>query len=128
MVKRRIIIILFFVLLITGAILEQLYIKDSIKGLQTKIDQLEQEIVIDYQSTQSFNKVKEIEEFWNNREKVLSVFINYKELKEIVVQIARLEETMQQADHENTFIELTVLKNLTSSTEKVIGFNFQNVI
>lgn len=126
--KRRIIIILFFVLLITGAILEQLYIKDSIKGLQTKIDQLEQEIVIDYQSTQSFNKVKEIEEFWNNREKVLSVFINYKELKEIVVQIARLEETMQQADHENTFIELTVLKNLTSSTEKVIGFNFQNVI
>lgn len=126
--KRRIIIILFFVLLITGAILEQLYIKDSIKGLQTKIDQLEQEIVIDYQSTQSFNKVKELEEFWNNREKVLSVFINYKELKEIVVQIARLEETMQQADHENTFIELTVLKNLTSSTEKVIGFNFQNVI
>ena len=128
MVKRKIIILLLFLALITGAIMEQIYIKDSINSMQTKIKELEQEIHINFQSDKSFNKVEEIKVFWNEREKVLSMFINYKELKEIVVQISRLQQTMLQGDEENTFIELTVLKNITESTEKVIGFNFQNVV
>ena len=126
--KRKIIILLLFLALITGAIMEQIYIKDSINSMQTKIKELEQEIHINFQSDKSFNKVEEIKVFWNEREKVLSMFINYKELKEIVVQISRLQQTMLQGDEENTFIELTVLKNITESTEKVIGFNFQNVV
>ncbi len=128
MVKRNIIIFLLFSALITGAVMEQIYIKQSIDGLQQKISVLEQEIDKNFQSEQSFNQVEEIRVYWHNREKVLSMFINYKELKEIVVQISRLQQTMWQGDEENTYIELTVLKNITTSTEKVIGFNFQNVI
>ena len=128
MVKRNMVILLLFIALIIGAVLEQTYVKNSIDGLQFKIEELEQEVINDYQSQQAFNKVEEIRIYWHEREKVLSVFINYKELKEIVVQISRLQQTMWQADRENTFIELTVLKNIASSTEKVIGFNFQNII
>ena len=108
--------------------MEEIYIKDSLNTIQTKIDELEQEIVIDFQSEKAFNKIEEIKMYWTKREKVLSMFINYKELRDIIVQVSRLQETMFQADEENTFIELTVLKDITESTEKVIGFNFQNVI
>ena len=127
MVKRVIIIWVLFAMLIAGAICEQIYIENSIQYMQSKTSTLYQQIQTQYNGEPALQTLNEMQDYWQQREKVLCLLINYKEIKEIYWQMFRLEETMLQNDEENTFIEFTVLKSYIQGSSNVIGFNMQNV-
>ncbi len=125
---KRFIIWLLFILLIIAATWEQIYISTSLKELKQRTFQLEKTINEEEITLNSINQAKSLEIFWKQKEKVLCLLINYKEIKEILCQIMRLKETMQQNDLENTYIELEVLKYNVLGSTNVIGFNVQNVL
>ena len=128
MVKRVIIIWLLFALLISGAVCEQIFIQDTVDKIKEKTQTLEQQITVEYNGEPALKTINEMQKFWEDREKILCLIINYKELKDILMQMHRLEQTMLQNDEENTFIELTVLKYQIHGCSNVIGFNIQNVL
>ena len=123
MVKRSVVIWVLFALLIVGAVCEQIYIQNSISWMKSQTEKLYQKIQIEYNGHSAMQTLNEMLEYWQEREKVLCLIINYKEIKEIYWQMFRLEETMLQNDEENTYIEYTVLKSYIQGSSNIIGFN-----
>ena len=125
--KRILTIWILFICLIVGAVWEQIYLTNSLNKLEEKTLSLEKTIQLDFNSNSSLKETEELEAFWIEHEKVLCLIINYKEIKDIITQIATLKQTIIQGDQENTFIELEKLKSYVTGTKNVIGFNIQNV-
>ena len=128
MVKKTIVIISLFVLLIAGAICEEIYLSTSINELAQKTKQIEYYMNNDFDYTNALKQTKNLELYWQEREQVLCLIINYKEIKDIILQIKRLKQSLEQNQKEDAFMELETLKLTTDNCSNIIGFNIQNVL
>ena len=125
MVKRVIVIWLLFIMLIFGAVWEQIFISQSLEFLEQKIDIIQQNID---DTEKALNETKELEGIWLEREKILCLVINYKEIKDIITQISVLKQTIESEEQNVVLIELAKLNILSQNCKNIIGFNIQNVL
>ena len=127
MVKRNIVVFLLFFFLLGGVLLEQNYIDESFINMKTEVLSLQQNIK-DESLSNSKQKINSIKKYWDDREFVLSLFVDYKDIDQIGKQIKLIEAHLQNVDFELAFVECELLFHIVKTYYNTVGFDWQNIV
>ncbi len=127
MVKRNVFVVLLFVILLVGVLLEQNYIDNSFESMKENVSSLLDEIENENldSSTQDVFKIKK---YWQDREIVLSLFVDYREIEQIGRQIELIVAHLNNVDFELASVECELLLHIVKTYHKTVCFDWQNII
>ena len=127
MVKRNILVIFLFCALLAGVLLEQNYIDSSFITMSKDVESLKTDIK-DEELKTSKTKIQEIKTYWQDRELVLSLFVDYKDIDQIGKQIELISAHLQNDDFELAFVECDLLCHIIKTYYNTVNFDWQNII
>ena len=127
MVKRNIIVLCLFAALLLGVLLEQSYIDNSLKTMEKETIMLLDEIET-AQLDSSSTHVLKMKKFWEDKEFVLSLFVDYKEIEQIGRQIELIEAHLDNIDFELAAVECELLLHIVKTYYQTVCFDWQNII
>ena len=127
--KRLIAILFVILLLIFGVIIEQTTINNYLNEIQEKTKQL---ILIssgkeNIQTQEIQQKLQELEDTWLHHEQVLCFFANHKDMRDLCIEIQKLEGNLQVNQYEDFTAGLKVIYHLADDYHYVMGTSFQNI-
>jgi len=127
MVKRDWFIFTLFTVLVVGVILEQVYTDNTYAKMETDISSLQTNIKSS-KLEESRKLADSIDDFWNNREVVLSLFVDYRDIEQIGRQLELIKAHLGNEDFELAKVECNLLEHIVKTFHNTIGFNWQNII
>jgi len=127
MVRRVWFIVILFVILVAGVILEQIYTDNTYSTLNTKITEL-QENIVNAEIEEGQQLAKEIDEYWSGREVLLSLFVDYRDIEMIGRQLELVMGHLSNEDLELAIVECNMLSHLVKTYRNTIGLDWQNII
>ena len=127
--KKLIISAIIALLLITVVVLEQVYLNNSFSQLEAKVDVLSQQVSLteNINTEQIQNTIYDLEEYWQNTEKVLCMTINYNDLHRIGEQLQRVKAYIEQNQKDDCVAEIEVLDFYAESFRTIFLTNFSNI-
>ena len=127
--KKAITVIILFAALIVFGIIEVTKVRytltsieDIICDLSLQFEQNEDDITIFY------DEVGDIKEFWEEKEGWLCFLFNHRDLSVITDSINRLRAYTKNNDFDNAIAEFAVLKEYSSKSYHIMGFNIHNIL
>ena len=116
-------------MLIFGVIIEQTTINNYLNEIQEKTKQL---ILIssgkeNIQTQEIQQKLQELEDTWLHHEQVLCFFANHKDMRDLCIEIQKLEGNLQVNQYEDFTAGLKVIYHLADDYHYVMGTSFQNI-
>ena len=127
MVKKVWVMLIIFVILIFGVCLEQAYIDNTYKNMEQKTISL-QTSILNQDEQKSLNNVEDIDGYWNKKEVVFSLFVDYKDIEQIGRQISLIKSHINNQDFELAMVECNLLLHILSTYYSTISFDWQNII
>jgi len=127
MVRRVWFIVILFVILVAGVILEQIYTDNTYSTLNTQITEL-QENIVNAEIEEGQQLAKEIDEYWSGREVLLSLFVDYRDIEMIGRQLELVMGHLSNEDLELAIVECNMLSHLIKTYRNTIGLDWQNII
>ena len=97
-------------------------IEDIITDLNLQYEQNEHDITIFY------DEVGDVKEFWEKKEGWLCFLFNHRDLSVITDSINRLRAYTKNNDFDNAIAEFAVLKEYSSKSYHIMGFNIHNIL
>ena len=76
----------------------------------------------------SKTKIQDIKTYWQDRELVLSLFVDYKDIDQIGKQIELISAHLQNDDFELAFVECDLLCHIIKTYYNTVNFDWQNII
>ena len=128
--KRGVIIIGLFILLLGVCIVEEILLKQNLETLYNKsVNLLETvESVEDVNSSLVETKITEIKEFWNNTENYFCIVVNHINIEEAGEQLSKIETLSKQNKKEELIVEIKLLIYFAKSYEHIIVPSIQNIL
>ena len=127
MVKKVWVMLIIFVILIFGVCLEQAYIDNTYKNMEQKTISL-QTSILNQDEQKSLNNVEDIDGYWNKKEVIFSLFVDYKDIEQIGRQISLIKSHINNQDFELAMVECNLLLYILSTYYSTISFDWQNII
>lgn len=128
MLKEIIIIACIIAIVIGGNVFTQMYTKRSVELMNTEIDKLSDELVIDGVSQQvmqeNYNKIMQV---WEERFKILAYYIEHDELEKVKTELVVLGANMEVGDYEKGLEELEKCKFILEHIEQKEECSLMNV-
>ena len=125
--KKVWVMLIIFVILIFGVCLEQAYIDNTYKNMEQKTISL-QTSILNQDEQKSLNNVKDIDGYWNKKEVIFSLFVDYKDIEQIGRQISLIKSHINNQDFELAMVECNLLLYILSTYYSTISFDWQNII
>ena len=125
--KKVWVMLVIFIVLIVGVSLEQVYIDKTYNSMINKTTTLQSEI-LNQNEERSLITIKNIDNYWKEREIVLSLFVDYKDIEQIGRQISLIKSHLNNQDFELAMVECNLLSHIVSTYYKTISFDWQNII
>lgn len=127
MVTKKFWAILVLILIVGGlATFEQVYTDSTINILKTEITTLEK--LIESEDLQkSSEKTQKIIDFWKERETVICLFVDYRDIESIGKQADLVKSHLENNDFELAKVECNTLLHVTTTFGEMIGFDWHNV-
>lgn len=128
--KRFISILFIFLLIISIAIFEEIYVNNFIDTLSKKADVVSisiKENENDLNIKNINNNLKNLKTFWNNSKKVLSYFINYEKIKTLDESFIKLDIAIKRNDFSLASENIAIIKEYSQFFEYLMGFNLNNL-
>ena len=126
MVKRNIFVIVLFLVLLCGVLLEQNFIDSSLSYLKQESAALCLEIKDNNEN--SIIKTKKMKKYWEEKEFVLSLFVDYKEIEQIGKEIEMIEGYLEIKDFDLALVESNLLNHILKTYHQTVNFDWQNII
>lgn len=126
--KRAICILLIFVFLIGLGVIDLLVVNKTFNKMTEKVSVLKQEIYNEENLTAITQTSKEIEAYWIENEKHLTIFLYYRDIDVLGKQVDLVCALLKNEDIENAKTEVLQLEYLLKSASKVYKFNFDNLL
>jgi len=129
-VKRGIIIILVFTLLIGLCVLEEMYIKNNLNLLEQKSN----ELLVLINENENVNteeiklKVREIKKFWDKTEGYLCLVVNPVNMEEAGEQISKISTLSELNKKDELIVEVNLLIYFAVSYKHIIVPHIQNIL
>lgn len=120
-----------FVFLIGVGVAEELYIHDITKQLNTRSTSLDLLIesnennLTDKKITSEF---KQLQKFWQDKERNLTFFINFEKIKPINESIIKLEGALAQDDFSVAVENVKLLVTYSKNLRYMAGINLHNIL
>lgn len=96
--------------------------ENIINDLNYRYETNEEDITIFY------DEVGEIKEIWEQRENWLCYLFNHRDLSTITDSINRLLAYTKNNDYDNAICELSLLKEYSTKSHHIMGFNIHNIL
>lgn len=122
--KRIVCIIVIVCLLVLGAVVEMIYINTSIDNLllvgQSVVENLKQD-------KDEYEKVKQLNEYWDERESTICLFVNHKDMELIGEQLKKAQSYLESGDKKNALFEMEQFNYAVQAFRHISQFNLQNI-
>lgn len=129
MKSRYITIVCLFLLLIAVVVAEQIFVRNTIDTMQIKVNELNHEVQVanEISSSNFTQKISEIETLWNEKEQILCLIVNHKDMENVGEQIAKLKVLFSQNDKQKAEQELELLIYYIDNYEHFVSISLQNL-
>lgn len=128
--KRGIVILIIFTVLIGLCIFEDVYIKTNLKKLNTYSTQLltliENEENIDTEKVKI--EIENLENFWTTTESYFCIVVHHINLEEVGEQINKIKTLSSQNKKDETIVEVNLLIYYSKSYSHLIIPSIQNIL
>lgn len=127
---KKLITIIIVVLILLGAVIfEQITINNYLNEIQ---DMTEELITIstgteNIQTDEIREKVATLKETWIHHEEVLCIFANHKDMRDLCIEIQKLEGNIEVNQYEDFTASLRVIYHLADDYHKIMGTSWQNI-
>lgn len=127
--KRAILVISIVLIVITLGIIEVLSVRKTLDTMETsvinlysKYEEVEDDITI------FIDDVDNLKDYWQSQETWLCYLFNHRDLSTITDSLNRLSAYTENNDYDNAICELALLKEYSSESHHVMGFNIKNIL
>ena len=127
MIKKILIGVIFLVLISIG-VLDIIFVNNAITKAIDGTNQLEELIDNGASEKEIQEKAAEIEKNWVKNEKILTIFMYYRDIDTLGKQINLVRSLIDSGSIDEAKVEIGGLKYLLSSAKKVSEFNFDNIL
>ena len=128
MVKKGISVLAIFIITITFGIFEIIQVKKTLITLEDLVNDLYIKYELNEESINTFyNETGDIREYWDKSQHWLCFIFNHRDLSTITDSINRLRTYTKNNDYDNAICELELLKEYSSNSYHILGFNLQNI-
>lgn len=129
MVKKGITVLIILFITITFGILEVI----SVRNTLTEIEQVVVTLYDKYEDNEEnisiyYDEVTLVKDFWEKKEKWLCFIFNHRDLSTITDSINRLQAYTKNNDYDNSVSELSLLREYSSKSYHIMGFNIHNIL
>ncbi len=127
---KKFITILIVVLILAGAVtFEQI----TINNYLNEIKDMTYELITlttgteNIQTPEIKEKVDNLKQTWIHHEEVLCIFANHKDMRDLCIEIQKLEGNIEVNQYEDFTASLRVIYHLTDDYHKIMGTSWQNI-
>lgn len=127
---KKFITILIVVLILAGAVtFEQI----TINNYLNEIKDMTYELITLTTGTENIKtpeikvKVDNLKQTWIHHEEVLCIFANHKDMRDLCIEIQKLEGNIEVNQYEDFTASLRVIYHLTDDYHKIMGTSWQNI-
>ena len=127
---KKIFLMIFVVAcLVCGIIIEENTINNYLSEIEQKTEYI---IEIssgkdNIQTQQIKNAVSDLKDTWLHHEKILATFANHKDMRDLCIEIQKLEGNIEVNQYEDFTAGLKVIRHLTQDYKSLLGTSLQNV-
>ena len=128
--KKTISVLAVTIILIAMIVWAQVVAENTLKDTAKKIDALSENISLteNIATNQIVNQANELDKFWEQKERILSLIINHNDLNRIGEQIKKIVVYINQNDKKNCEYELVTLQFYMQSYQSVIDINPEHLL
>ena len=128
MVKKGISVLVIFIITITFGIFEIVNVHRTLITLEDLVNDL----CIKYELNQDtidqfYNETGDVREYWDYSQKWLCFLFNHRDLSTITDSLNKLRAYTKNNDYDNAICELELLKEYSSNSYHILGFNIHNI-
>lgn len=127
--KKAITVISIFLITITFGIIELVSVRATLTQMETIVNILYSK----YEDSQEnitvyYDDVSVVKDFWEDKENWLCFLFNHRDLSIITDSINRLLAYTKNNDYDNSVCELALLKEYSTKSYHIMGFNIHNIL
>ena len=127
--KKAITILAILIITISIGIFELLSVKNTLTSLEDMIWDFNQRYEINHDDiTIFYDEIGDLKEYWEQKENWLCFIFNHRDLSTITDSINRLRAYTKNNDYDNAICELSLLKEYTTKSYHIMGFNIHNIL
>ena len=127
--KKFITIVIVVLILAFGAVFEQITINNYLDEIQDMTYEL---MTLtkgskNIQTEEIAEKVSQLKNTWIHHENVLCTFANHKDMRDLCIEIQKLEGNIEVNQYEDFTASLKVIYHLADDYHKIMGTSWQNI-
>ena len=126
MTKKIVFVVCLFVTLVGVICFEQIYTENSLSNITTEVNQL-QTFIKTSDLTSCNNQINKIESMWAEREKIICLFVDYRDIEQIGKQANLVKSHLNNQDFELANVECNALMRAIENFSNMVKFDFFNI-
>ena len=127
MTKKSIAILVLLVILIGVVTFEQVYTDMAISTMLDEVSVLQKSLA-DESLDASKEQAQKIIKIWEQKESVICLFVDYRDISEIGKQTDLILSHLNNADFELAKVECNYLKRAIETFDNMVSFDWQNIM
>ncbi len=128
--KARYFIIVFLTIILIGLVVaEQLFVRSTIDLMQQETESLKTELTSaeNINSQNLIDKINYIDKTWTDKENILCLIVNHKDMEKVGEQIEKLKVLIPQNQKQQAEQEMELLIYYIDGYEHFVSISFQNL-
>ena len=127
--KKAILIIFILFITIGCGFWEVFSVKNVLSDMQASIVTLDEKFENNQEDiTIYYDEIKEVRNTWEKKERWLCFLFNHRDLSVITDSFNRLLAFTENNDYDNATSELSMLKEYSTKSHHIMGFNIHNIL
>ena len=123
MVLRMVIAIVLFILLITGGILEEVYVSKLFTDFGDKLDEVSNAQGGKY----DLDKMQEVYDWWVKKTNTMHMFLPHNPLNDITLALGEMKGAVQSGDVESATAQHNRIHAIIDTLEETFSFSASNI-
>ena len=127
--RKAITVISIFLALITFGFFEVFKVRSTLTTIEDIITDLNLQYELNEDDiTIFYDEIGDVKEFWEEKEGWLCFLFNHRDLSVITDSINRLRAYTKNNDFDNALAEFALLKEYSTKSYHIMGFNIHNIL
>lgn len=127
--KKGITVFAILIFTIAIGILEVVSVRNTLTEMETVIIKLYDKYEEDNDDiTIYYDEITLVKEYWEENEKWLCFLFNHRDLSTITDSINKLQAYTKNNDYDNSVAELSLLREYSTKSYHIMGFNIHNIL
>lgn len=124
--KKVILAIVILATIITAGILENVYIDKLFGNLDSRLENLEKEIVS--QSDDAVKDIEELQAWWESHRKYAELFVYSPDIRAFSVALGETQGSLECGDFDNALSKIRSLQIMSRNIHNILDFNIADII